>query len=84
MIIERTDGCTLSGMDVDGIPISEMSEEQRQEVRKTLCEYILNHEDVFSLFSLGSIIVSYADSEYTFLGRCECCGDWIRNWKIEI
>lgn len=84
MIIERTDGCTLSGMDVDGIPISEMSEEQRQEVRKALCEYILNHEDVFSLLSLGSIIVSYADSEYTFSGRCECCGDWIRNWKMEI
>jgi hypothetical protein len=84
MIIEITDGCTLAGMDIDGIPISEMSEEQRHEVRKTLCEYILNHEDVFSLFSLGSIIINYADSEYTFLGRCECCGDWIRNWKIEI
>lgn len=38
MIIERTDGCILSGMDVDGIPISEMSEEQRQEVRKAFIE----------------------------------------------
>jgi hypothetical protein len=84
MKIEVIDGCVCTGMYVDGTSISEMSEEQRHEVRKILCEYILNHEDVFPLFSLGSIIVSYADSEYTFFGRCECCGDWIRNLKIEI
>lgn len=84
MKIEVIDGCVCTGMYVDDTSISEMSEEQRHEARKALCEYILNHEYVFSLLSLGSIIVSYADSEYTFSGSCECCGDWIRNWKIEI
>lgn len=84
MIIERTDGCVYAGMYIDGISISEMSEEQRHEARKALCEYILNHEDVFDLFRLGNIVVTNADSEYSYSQPCECCGDWIRNWKIEI
>lgn len=84
MIIEKTDGCILSGMDVDGIPISEMNEDQRHEVRKALCEYILNHEDEFDLFRLGGIVVTNADSEYSYSGPCECCGDCIETWKMEI
>lgn len=84
MKIEVIDGCVCTGMYIDSTPISEMSEEQRQELRKTLCEYILNHEYVFDLFSLGSFIVNNADSKYTFFGPCECCGDCIETWKMEI
>lgn len=84
MKIEITEGCICTGMDVDGTSISEMSEEQRHEVRKTLCEYILNHEDEIDLFRLGGIVVSIADSEYSYSGPCECCDEYINTWKMEI
>lgn len=84
MKIELTDGCICTGMCVDGTLISEMNEEQRHEVRKALCEYILNHEDVFDLFCLGEFVVTRTDSEYSYSGPCECCGDYIETWKMEI
>ena len=83
MKIELIDGCVCTGMYVDGTSISEMSEEQRHEVRKVLCEYILNHEE-FDLFRLGAIVVSLADSEYSYSGPCECCDEYINTWKMEI
>jgi hypothetical protein len=52
MKIEVQDGCVCTGMYIDGTSISEMNEDQRHEVRKALCEYILNHEE-FDLFRLG-------------------------------
>lgn len=84
MKIELTEGCVCTGMYIDGTPISEMSEDQRHEVRKALCEYIMEHEDEIDLFRLGAIVVSIADSEYSYSGPCECCGDCIETWKMEI
>lgn len=84
MKIEVIDGCVCTGMYIDGTPISEMSEDQRHEVRKALCEYIMEHEDEIDLFRLGAIVVSIADSEYSYSQPCECCGDCIETWKMEI
>ena len=84
MKIEVINGCVCTGMYIDGTSISEMSKEQRHEVRKTLCEYILNHEDEIDLFRLGAIVVSIADSEYSYSGPCECCDEYINTWKMEI
>ena len=84
MKIEVIDGCVCTGMYIDGTSIREMSEEKRHEVRKTLCEYILNHEDEIDLFRLGAIVVSIADSEYSYSGPCECCDEYINTWKMEI
>ena len=83
MKIEITDGCVCAGMDIDGIPISEMSEDQRHEVRKALCEYIMKDETI-SLFELAKFACANADSEYSYSDPCECCGDCIETWKIEI
>lgn len=84
MKIELTEGCVCTGMYIDGTPISELTKEQQYEVRKALCEYILNHEDVFDLFRLGEIVVANADSEYSYSKPCECCGDCVETWKMEI
>lgn len=84
MKIEVIDGCVCTGMYVYGTSISEMSEEQRYKVRKALCEYIMNHEDEFDLFRLGEFVVTHADSEYSCSPPCECCGDCIETWKMEI
>lgn len=84
MKIEVIDGCVCTGMYIDGTSISEMSEEQRYKVRKALCEYIMNHEDEIDLFRLGAIVVSIADSEYSYSGPCECCDEYINTWKMEI
>ena len=83
MKIEVIHGCVCTGMYVDDTSISEMSEDQLHEVRKVLCEYILNHED-FDLFRLGGIVVTNADSEYTCSSPCKCCGDCIETRKMEI
>lgn len=83
MKIEVIDGCVCTGMYIDGTSISEMNEDQRHEVRKVLCEYILNHEE-FDLFRLGEFVVTNADSEYSYSGPCECCGDCIETRKMEI
>lgn len=84
MKIEVIDGCVCTGMYIDGTSISEMNKEQRHEVRKTLCEYILNHEDEIDLFRLGNIVATHTDSEYSYSGPCECCDEYINTWKMEI
>lgn len=84
MKIEVIHGCVCTGMYVDDTSISEMSEDQLHEIRKILCEYILNHEDEFNVFCLGEFVVTNADSEYTCSGPCECCGDCIETRKMEI
>lgn len=84
MKIEITEWCICTGMDVDGTSISDMSEDQRHEVRKALCEYIMNHEDEIDLFRLGEFVVTNADSEYSYSQPCECCGDSVETWKMEI
>lgn len=84
MKIEVIDGCVCTGMYIDGTSISEMSKDQRHEVREALCKYIMEHEDEIDLFRLGAIVVSIADSEYSYSGPCECCGEYINTWKMEI
>lgn len=83
MKIELTEGCVYTGMYIDGASISEMNEDQRHEVRKVLCEYILNHEE-FDLFRLGEFVVTHTDSEYSYSQPCECCDEYINTWKMEI
>lgn len=84
MKIEVINGCVCTGMYIYGTSISEMNDAQRYEVRKALCEYIMEHEDEIDLFRLGAIVVSIADSEYSYSGPCECCDEYINTWKMEI
>lgn len=83
MKIELIDGCVCTGMYIDDTSISEMSEEQRHKVRKVLCEYITEDKTI-SLFELAKFVCANADSEYSYSDPCECCGDCIETWKMEI
>lgn len=83
MKVEVIDGCVCTGMYVDGTSISEMNKDQRHEVRKALCEYIMKDETI-SLFGLALFVCANADSEYSYSGPCECCGEYINTWKMEI
>lgn len=80
MRLEYTDGCVCTSLTVDGVETINLSKE---EVKKILCKMINAIDDIADLQSVWMHIMR-SMGEYTDLGHCEECGDYIENYKWEI
>ena len=72
MKIEYTDGCICTSLTVDGKETAYMTPE---EIKVSIRAMLDRETDVSLIEHLG---------EYKDLGHCECCGDWISNYTLEI
>lgn len=80
MKLEYTDGCVCTSLTVDGKETSEMGREE-------LCSIIhkmLDKVDDEAVLQQIWMRIMESMGEYEDLGHCECCGDWITNYKWEI
>lgn len=80
MKIESVSGCTCDSLTVDGIETVNMEVDKVKEVIKKLVD---NENDIGTL---QSILIDLVETRGDFedLGNCECCGDWITKYTIEI
>lgn len=83
MQIELTRGCTANSLTVDGIEEIHLTNEQRMEVKKRIGEWISRSE--VSLNELLVLLVEHFYDDYEGDDEpCECCGDFVETYKLEI
>lgn len=83
MKIVRTEGCVVSGLDIDEKDYSTLTEEEKQSVWIKILEDL---EEKYSEYNCQELINWYLDTfgEYKHLYTCEQCGDSVGEYTIEI
>lgn len=81
MKIVKTDGCVVSGIDIDGIDINNISEEIKQKVIKYVSDQ-MNTDPGYFREVLSDIVTTFG--EYKYLYTCEQCGDSVSETTLEI
>lgn len=79
MKLQYVTGCICDSLSVDGKEFNEMSlEEQRELLHKLV--------DNADTGTLQQMFIEYMehDAEWYISGPCECCGDMITEYNIEI
>lgn len=80
MKLEWTDGCTCTGLDVDGEPFNDLDEAKKREVFNRMVEAILKDFDIQHI----TIDLLHDYGEYKHLFNCEQCGDSVCSYTLEI
>ncbi len=80
MKLNYTDGCTATSLTVDGVETCDMAIEDLQDV---ICKLVKREEDVATLQQLWMNLME-SQGDFEDLGHCDQCGDWIRNYTLEI
>lgn len=81
MKLEYTSGCICDSLNVDGVEIMDMAIE---DVRNVVRE-LLNREQ--NLATLQDVFMSMISSQGVYEHSkepCDCCGDYITTYKLEI
>lgn len=86
MKIELVQGCIADRFDIDDKPADAMSVEELKTAFSKVCEYILQlpQEQPFILMStLYNLVETFAPCEHSE-DACECCGDFIDTYTLEL
>lgn len=80
MKLEYTEGCVCTSLTVDGVETVDMD---INDLKKVICKLVERETDVAELQDLWMSLMQ-SQGEYKDLGHCECCGDWITNYTLEL
>lgn len=80
MKLEYTDGCICTSLTVDGVETVDMKTEDLQEV---ICKLVKRETDTAILQRIWMNLME-SQGDYEDLGHCECCGDWVSRFTLEI
>lgn len=87
MKIELVEGCIADSLDIDGKAIYEYSTEELKDVLTKATAYAVNKAEEGDIYNLQTAIRylvemfgNYKHSE----DACECCGDFIDTYTMEI
>lgn len=90
MKLELTEGCICDSFTADGKHINSMSEKELKDILKAVVAKITTtkYEDENTVYYLQNIlyeIVSRFYDEYESDDEpCECCGDFVETFKMEV
>lgn len=90
MKLELTEGCICDSFTADGKDIYSMSEKELKDILKTAVAKITTtkYEDENKIYQLQNTlyeIVSRFYDEYECDNEpCECCGDFVETFKMEV
>lgn len=83
MKIELIRGCTCDGLYIDDKSVRELTDNERKEIKKKICKWIMS--DDAHLGALLHILTKHFFNKYQCSDTpCECCGDFIETYKLEI
>jgi len=80
MKLTYIDGCTCTSWSVDNKDWDDYSLEQKKQICHRLIDSVDNEYIMQQLFTL----ILENEGEYTDLGQCETCGDWVSKYELEI
>ena len=78
--IEYTCGCVCNSLSVNGEETSEMEVNKLKEI---ICK-LINAEKQTAVLQDILIDLVETNGEHKHLGTCDCCGDSIDKWTLEI
>lgn len=78
MEIVYTDGCTVTGIDIDGEDLRDLSVFKQRKILHRMINRIDENimHDVFKAIALNG--------EYKHLYDCDCCGDSVCEYRLEL
>lgn len=80
MELQMITGCTYNSLTIDGEDEINLTEEQRKEVKRKVCDWLNEHAELNTLLQY---VIDY-HGEYESLGHCEQCGDFIDKYTLNI
>lgn len=80
MKLEYTDGCVCTSLTIDGVETVDMPVD---EFKKVIYQLIDRESDLCTLQNIWINLIEQ-QGEYEDLGHCECCGDYIFKYTLEI
>lgn len=84
MELNKINGCIHSNLTINGVSETELSIGDRARVRQKVLDWLSENEDKLSTYDLLDFIVEscgeYSHDEHP----CECCGDLVEYYKLEI
>lgn len=83
MKISKVTGCTAFSLNVDGKEEVDMTNPERYAIIDNIAKWLKNNPDFFNLY-LQAITEYLGDYEVIDDEPCECCGDTIDAYILEI
>lgn len=78
----KRDGCVCSTLEVDGVEEINMTDEQRLKILDVMYDYMKHDLSNFN-YMLDTFVEVYGD--YSCDDEpCECCGDYVCEWNLEV
>lgn len=89
MKIELTEGCICDSFEVDGKPIMDCNESKLKYLlvlatQKICCKEFTPDQKVYAENILREMVVGFPDTYKCSDEPCECCGDYIDTYTMEI
>lgn len=85
MTIELNKGCTVTGISVNNTPYSELNTKEQDIFRHLVCNLLYQNKDDIDILDLTEFLLDkHQKTVYTCSQPCECCGDCIETYKLEI
>lgn len=89
MKIELVQGCIADRLDVDGKPIMDMSEDELKDILIKVANNVAQkelqpYERLWITESVRVLVEYFSDTIECSERPCECCGDFIETYTLEI
>ena len=84
MIIELNDGCTCTGISVNNTLYSELNTKEQDVFRQFICNLLYEYKDDIDIFEITKFLLERHNTTYSLSEPCECCGDCIETYTLEI
>lgn len=84
MKLELTEGCDCSSFEADGEPIHKMSTEDIKDIVRKQVDVALQTDEWNTLYALAYWMMQNFYDLYESSGPCECCGDYVETYTMEI
>lgn len=81
MKIEMQRGCICDSLEINGVEEYNLNDDMRIKVYKKLFDYLMDKPEKLN-YILQKIMPVLG--EYKDMGECECCGDFVEKYTLEI
>lgn len=83
MKIIETNGCVVSGIEIDGKGLEILEEEEKKQYYQKILNWLSeNYSEVTFRELLGFMTSNFGDSKHLY--TCDQCGDSVWEYKVEI
>ena len=84
MKINWTRGCVVTCLSIDKKDYDDYTDDEKGALRHHILDWLLHNEDKVSTEDLLELMLEMAGEYECSDHPCECCGDWVDSYEMEI